>query len=163
LFSSQWKGSEGEGLIMTISRDARVRFGAAAAFAVVFFGGVAVGFAVDRAASPAAEADVEATEAEENDDPAPSGWIIDQIEMDEAQRAQVDSLLKHYGKRMTELQKSFHPRYRALVDSTNQSLRSLLTADQIARYDALEAERLQWKSRQNSNASTPNDTSRAGH
>jgi hypothetical protein len=79
--------------------------------------------------------------------------------MDQAQRAEVDSLLKHYGRRMTELQKSFHPRYRALVDSTNQSLRTLLSEEQLARYDELEAERLQWRSRQNSNAAQ-NDTTK---
>lgn len=146
---------------MTMSRDARVRFGAAAVFAVVFMGGVAVGLAVDRAASPTDESDLPAAATEKDNDPAPSGWIIDQIEMDVAQRTQVDSVLRHYGKRMTELQKSFHPRYRALVDSTNQSLRSLLTSEQLARYDALEAERLQWKSRQNSNSSAQHDTARA--
>lgn len=146
---------------MTISRDTRIRFGAAAVFAVVFLGGVAVGFAVDRTAAPPPVPAQTAGESEQDNDPAPSGWIIDQIEMSDAQRAQVDSLLKHYGKRMTELQKSFHPRYRALVDSTNQSLRSLLTAEQAARYDALEAERLQWKSRQESKNSSQSGTNQS--
>jgi hypothetical protein len=139
---------------MSISRDTRIRLSAAAAFAVVFGGGMAVGFALDREGAnldlPGASTASTATQRES--DPAPSGWIIDQIEMDQAQRAEVDSLLKHYGRRMTELQKSFHPRYRALVDSTNQSLRTLLSEEQLARYDALEAERLQWRSRQNANA-----------
>jgi hypothetical protein len=145
---------------MSISRDTRVRLSAAAAFAVVFIGGVAVGFAFDRG-GPIAEdpgTAVAAGEAEKDNDPAPSGWVIDQIEMDMAQRAQVDSVLKHYGKRMTALQKSFHPSYRALVDSTNQSLRALLSEEQLARYDALEAERLQWRSRQNSSSSAGRDS-----
>jgi len=139
---------------MSMTRDSRIRLSAAAAFAVVFGGGVAVGFALDReGANRDLPGDTSAATATQREsDPAPSGWIIDQIEMDQAQRAEVDSVLKHYGRRMTDLQKSFHPRYRALVDSTHQSLRLLLSEEQVARYDALEAERLQWRSRQNSNA-----------
>jgi hypothetical protein len=146
---------------MSISRDTRIRLSAAAALAVVFGGGMAVGFVLDRegASLDLPRETTAATATEKESDPAPSGWIIDQIEMDQAQRAEVDSLLKHYGRRMTELQKSFHPRYRALVDSTNQSLRTLLSEEQLARYDELEAERLQWRSRQNSNAAQ-NDTTK---
>jgi len=147
---------------MSMTRESRVRLGAAAAFIIVFGGGVAVGFAFDRGSATIPSSGEASTagqaEAEDRDDPRPSGWIIDKIEMDAEQRAEVDSVLRHYGRRMTELQKSFQPRYRALVDSTNQSLRGLLSEEQIARYDELEAERLQWRSRQNSNSSRQDES-----
>jgi hypothetical protein len=140
-----------------MTRETRVRLSAAAAFVVVFSGGVAVGLAFDRGATNAElpSGSASAAESVREDDPAPSGYIIDQIEMDEAQRIQVDAVLRHGEKRMTELQKSFHPMWRAVVDSTNQSIRALLSPEQLARYDALEAERLQWRSRQNSKSTAP--------
>lgn len=129
---------------MSITREARVRLGAIAALSIVFAGGVAVGFAFDRAVEePAVSAEDVAVEEPKKTDPPPNGWIIDRIEMSQEQRSQVDSVLHHYGKRMMELQKAFHPRFRSLVDSTNQAVRAILDEEQLARYDALELERKQ--------------------
>ena len=149
---------------MEISRNARVKWGAAAAFVVVFGGGMALGFALDRGivAAPSAPTESALTSEPDKNDSSGSGWIIDQIEMGPEQRARVDSVLGHYGKRMTELQKSFHPRYRALVDSTNQALRALLDEEQAARYEELERERKAERDRQNADSSNKGNGGGAG-
>jgi hypothetical protein len=123
-----------------MNRDLKVRGGAAAVLAVLFAAGTALGIAVARerragADDPVpAEGRVSAGRAEASQD-----WMIDRLELTPAQRSAVDSVVEHFGARMSSLQKEYRPRYHAIVDSASQSLRSLLDEEQRARYDSLQA------------------------
>jgi hypothetical protein len=123
---------------MIFTRDRKVRLGAAAVLAGVFVAGVAVGFAVEWRTHPPDPA-VETSADSDRDDSPPSDWIIDRLEMEADQKATIDSVLTEYGRRMGMLQREYGPRFRALVDSANRSLMGLLTEEQRAQYDSIEA------------------------
>jgi hypothetical protein len=123
-----------------MNQELKVRGGAAAVLALVFVAGTAVGLAWNRNGADASPEAVQATQDEpQGRIQPPNGWIIDRLDLSSEQKVGVDSVLDHYGARMSGLQKSYRPRYRALVDSTVQALRGLLTEEQLDRYDSLEA------------------------
>lgn len=128
----------------------RTKLAAAAVLVSVFGAGVAVGFALDRGmarASAGERGEVRAEARDARPDGEGERWIIDRIGLSAGQRAEVDSVIRHYGGRMTDLQKEFRPKYRAVVDSTNEAVRELLDEDQRARYDELAEQRRERRDR----------------
>jgi hypothetical protein len=135
---------------MSLSRDTRVRYAAGAVLVATFTGGLALGFALDRGvAQVAPERAAREDRRRVDPGPPPNEWIIDRLEMGADQRARVDSLLGHFGAQISVLQREYRPRFEAVVDSANRSLRELLTEDQILRYDSLEAEQARRRGRGN--------------
>lgn len=130
---------------MRIDREFQVRFAAGAVLVLVFAAGTALGLVLARNPQPAPppEVAVEPSAPEfESARPTqpPNGWIIDRLELEAPRRVLVDSVLDHFGATMSRIQKDYRPRYRAVVDSTNQAIRELLTEEQRARYDSMNAE-----------------------
>jgi hypothetical protein len=123
-----------------MNRDLKVRGGAAAVLAILFAAGTALGLAVARERRPGeddfmpAEGLVSAGRSQPSQD-----WMIDRLALTPAQRTAIDSVVEHFGARMSSLQKEYRPRYRAIVDSASQALRALLDEEQRARYDSLQA------------------------
>lgn len=123
-----------------MNQDLKVRGGAAAVLALVFVAGTAVGLALDRNGSEGEPSVAEAADSAPQDRAQPpNGWIIDRLDLSAEQQTAIDSVVEHYGTRMSDLQKAYRPHYRALVDSTVQALRELLNPEQLDRYDSLEA------------------------
>jgi hypothetical protein len=118
-----------------------VRIAAGAVLSVVFVAGLLLGFALDP--------DLVARSAEGGErvgdrrgdfsPPPPGGWFIDRLEMTDAQRAEVDSIVSHFTVHMGDLQREYRPRFMAVVDSVNDALRAVLTPPQLAEYDSLAA------------------------
>lgn len=135
-----------------MNQELKVRGAAAAVVALVFVAGTAVGLAWHRGKGGQEEVEAAqvASDAPQGRSQAPSGWIIDRLDLSANQQAAVDSVLDHYGERMSDLQKAYRPRYRALVDSTVQDLRDLLTEEQLLRYDSLEVRAERRRSRDDS-------------
>jgi hypothetical protein len=123
-----------------MNRDLKVKGGAAAVLAILFAAGIALGFAVarDQALTVGDPASDDGNLSAGRPQP-PEDWMIDHLELDPVQRAQVDSVVEHFGARMSSLQKEYRPRYRAIVDSAAHALRGLLTEEQLAQYDSLQA------------------------
>jgi hypothetical protein len=123
-----------------MNRDLKVKGGAAAVLAILFAAGMALGFAMADDGSRgvldplAAEGPVAVGRSQ-----PPQDWMIDQLDLTPPERAAVDSVVEHFGARMSSLQKEYRPRYRAIVDSASHALRALLTAEQRALYDSLQA------------------------
>jgi hypothetical protein len=123
-----------------MNHDLKVRGGAAAVLLILFAAGTALGLAVGgeprtpEAAPMPGEGRVSAGRSEPSEE-----WIVDRLDLTPAQRTAVDSVVAHFGARMSSLQKEYRPRYRAIVDSASQALRDLLNEEQQARYDSLQA------------------------
>ena len=136
---------------MALGNGRRARLGATVVLTAVFALGIAAGAGLNReeqATAPDPETRV-STEPTGRTEP-PNEWIIDRMNLSMDQRAQVDSVVQHYGSRMSELQKAYRPQYRAIVDSTDGALRSLLGGEQLLRYDSLSAAAARWRARNRS-------------
>ena len=123
-----------------MSRELRIRVGAAAVLMLVFGAGIALGFSLDGRGQPSVQSTLPSLGPLADDASAPSDWIVDRLDLSAQQRAAVDSIVQHYGAKMGALQKKYRPLYRAIVDSTADALRALLDEHQRATYDSLEAE-----------------------
>jgi len=137
---------------MGLGRSVTVRLGAAAVLAAVFGLGTAAGIALDgnEGATSPDDSGVRATTAPRDRTEPPNEWIIDRLNLSVEQRAQVDSVVAYYGSRMSALQKQYRPQYRAIVDSTDGALKSLLDGGQLIRYDSLSAAAARWRARNRS-------------
>jgi hypothetical protein len=123
-----------------MNRDVKVKGGAAAVLAILFAAGMALGFALADDGSRWARGPLSAEHSASADtSQPPHDWMIDQLDLTPPERAAVDSVVEHFGGRMSSLQKEYRPRYRAIVDSASHALRALLTDEQRARYDSLQA------------------------
>jgi Spy/CpxP family protein refolding chaperone len=119
----------------------RVRLAAGAVVGAVFLAGLVLGFALDRGvAQPATDGVARMGERRGDFAPPPSGWIIDRLDMTDAQRAAVDSVVQHYAVYMGDLQREYRPRFQTVMDSANRALREVLTPEQLAQYDSIQAE-----------------------
>lgn len=69
------------------------------------------------------------------------GRIIDGVGLDPTQQAQVDSILVHFRTEMEALNEEFRERFdplnRAIIQSARDSIKSILTEDQVRLYDSL--------------------------
>lgn len=133
---------------MDSPRESRVRLAAAVTLLGVFAAGAALGFALERYEAPIRSEPGETVRADREDRAgAPNDWIIDHMDLTARQRVQVDSIVSHYGSRMSRFQKEYRPKYQAIVDSTDRALRALLTPQQIVRYDSLTVVSARWRAR----------------
>jgi hypothetical protein len=136
-------------------RETAIRFGAAAALAALFAAGTALGMALERN-RPVADSASELPQPLRRDRPEPpNAWTIDRLDLTQDQRARVDSVVRHYGARMSALQKEYRPRYRSIVDSTHGALKVLLSPEQEVRYDSLTAAAERWRARNRSDRAVP--------
>jgi Spy/CpxP family protein refolding chaperone len=122
--------------------ETRVKLLTAAVLLMVFGAGFAVGLALDRSFAVAGTIEVsESAKADEQgDEPRSGGSIIDQLDLSEIQRVQVDSVLDEFQRRMSTFQREYRPRYWALVDSSRAEVRQLLNQEQALLHDSLTAE-----------------------
>lgn len=67
--------------------------------------------------------------------------VFDRLDLTPEQRARVDSTLERRRRQMDAVWSRVEPDIRAIVDSTRQEIRGTLTAEQLAAYDSLLAER----------------------
>ena len=131
---------------MTMETRHRTLLATAAILVLVFGAGVLAGMVLDRglAAAPARdEVVVDAgTEAEEE---SPRRYMFEQVGLSAEQRQVVDSLVVIHRSRMSALRKQFSeeydPQYRAIVLSTRDAIKEVMTPEQAAMYDSLAAER----------------------
>ena len=125
-----------------MNRDLKVRGGAAAVLVVLFAAGTAFGLAVGRTVGEAGgtpgSGPLDGPLSLGPSEPSKE-WIVDRLDLSPVQRIAVDSVVEHFGHRMSSLQKEYRPRYRAIVDSASHALRALLTEEQRVRYDSLQA------------------------
>jgi hypothetical protein len=71
--------------------------------------------------------------------------IVEQVGLDEAQKAQVDSIVAHYREKMrglqeelqAEIEAAYTPRYRGLVEETRDRIKAVLSPAQRVMYDSL--------------------------
>lgn len=74
-------------------------------------------------------------------EPERRGRMIDQVGLDAEQRIEVDRIVEHYRVRMRELEKEFQDAYRPrrgeIIQQTRDSLKTMLSPDQVILYDSL--------------------------
>ncbi len=67
--------------------------------------------------------------------------MIDQVGLDDELRQRVNQVIEHFGGRMDaldrELRKEYRPRQQMIVRAARDSIRTLLSEEQLARYDSL--------------------------
>ncbi len=144
---------------MRMPSSKRARLMTLAVLFLVFVSGFLVGFALDRSltAGPAAdEAETQADRRDRDDDDDDRRdkrrrYVIDRVELGPEQRSRVDSIIAFHRQRTKELSEEFEeeyrPRYRQIVSSTRESIKSVLTEEQAATYDSLLEERSRHRSR----------------
>lgn len=129
---------------MALETLQRTRLATAAILVLVFGSGVLLGLVLDRSldAAPAngvavAEADTDA----DTDDESPRRYMFEQVGLTPEQRAVIDSLVVGHRASMSALRKQFSaeydPRYRAIVESTRESIKQVMTPEQAAMYDSI--------------------------
>lgn len=128
-----------------VSTSFRVRIAAVGTLVMVFGAGLVMGLALDRSVAQAAPEEPAATGSEPDSDPEEErnqrrGWIIERVDLSEAQRGEVDAVLEQFRERISRLAEDHQTRYWATVDSTRDVLRAILDEDQRAMYDSLLAE-----------------------
>lgn len=116
--------------------SARPRLVGFGLLAVTFVVGALAGAAVDRvlAVPPPPPPTQESTEAENDEG---RRYIIDRVEMSEAQRASIDSILEQRSLRMRAVWNEVEPRMDAITDSARADIMGVLDAEQRAEYEAL--------------------------
>lgn len=144
---------------MKMPSSKRARLMTLAVLFLVFVSGFLVGFALDRSltAGPAGdevEAQADRRDRDDDDDDRRDKrrrYVIDRVELGPEQRSRVDSIIAFHRQRTRELSEEFEdeyrPRYREIVSSTRESIKSVLTEEQAATYDSLLGERARHRSR----------------
>jgi Spy/CpxP family protein refolding chaperone len=145
---------------MSLEPGMKTRLATILILLLVLVSGAVLGVAVDHslearaAASPsesragASRRSGEARAEEEGQSSGRRRLIVEQVDLNDVQRAQVDSIFTHYRQEMralqdelqTELQAAFTPRYRGLVEETRDRIKEVLTPEQRVVYDSLLAE-----------------------
>ena len=148
-----------------MANGSRVRLLSMVVLALVFVSGVVVGVALDRralasaaateATDQVADADTPNDENESGDDEERRVPMYERVGLTDEQSARIDSIVGHHRQAMRDLENEFedeyqamrdlqreyrnayNPRYWAIVDATRSAIRSVLDADQAARYDSL--------------------------
>ncbi|TVP56113.1 MAG: hypothetical protein EA351_08855 [Gemmatimonadales bacterium] len=112
---------------------------------LVFVGGMVVGVALDRSVADAAPvsnvSDVRQV-APEVTTPLREGrgWVIDQIELNEDQRAEVEEVIMRWIDEMNQRVQSCEASYQEVIDGARAEVRERLTDEQRAEFDAVLAE-----------------------
>ena len=93
--------------------------------------------------------------------------VIHEIGLDPETRAQVDEIISHFGSRTRALDREFReayrPRQRALIGQARDSIRSVLTPEQVAVYDSLLAVRYDGRGRDGSRGRGPREGNGRSH
>lgn len=112
---------------------------------VVFGAGLALGFAADRSlgAEPAIQAEAVDSAASDSTQ-SRRRPMYEQVGPTEAQKIQIDSIVRDYRGAMkslhAEFRAAYNPRYQALIEETREAIRGVLTTEQAQAYDSLVAE-----------------------
>lgn len=98
---------------------------------VTFVAGALTGAAVDRVLN--AEGADRVTRTRTGGEEA--RYVIDQVEMSEAQRREIDAILEQRAERMQTVWKEASPRLEAITDSARMEIMQALTPEQRAEYE----------------------------
>lgn len=114
----------------------RVRLLGFSLLAITFVAGALAGAAIDRAVGDEPQAS-EAQQDRRGDDQRGRSWLIDRVEMSDAQRASIDSILELRAQRMRAVWREVEPQLDAISDSARAEIMDVLTPEQRAEYDKL--------------------------
>ncbi|MDX1676169.1 MAG: hypothetical protein R3314_15345 [Longimicrobiales bacterium] len=112
----------------------RVRLLGFGLLAVTFVVGALAGAAIDRVVL--SDAPEEVREERRDDGGRDRSYIIDRVEMSDAQRAAIDSILERRADRMRAVWHEVEPRLDAITDSARAEIMAVLTPEQRAEYEA---------------------------
>ncbi len=118
----------------------KARMVAGTALVLLFGSGIVVGLAWNQTASAGPTEEVR-TEERSRSRGRRRRMIVDNVGLSAVQKSAVDSLVVFHRQLMSDLDKEFQPRYRALIHDLREEIKQVLTDDQRIRYDVLLAER----------------------
>lgn len=105
--------------------------------AVTFLVGALAGTAVDRVARDDAPAAESRDDDRQDDGDRDRRYIIDRVDMSDAQRTAIDSILERRVRRMRAVWREVEPRLDAITDSARADIMEVLTPEQEAEYEKL--------------------------
>ena len=114
----------------------RVRLLGFGVLAVTFIAGALAGAAIDRAVVDEDRDEVRKERRDDEDDRRRS-YIIEKVEMSDAQRAAIDSILERRADRMRAVWHEVEPQLDAISDSARSEIMGVLTPEQRAEYEEL--------------------------
>ena len=115
----------------------RVRLLGFGLLAVTFVVGALAGAAIDRAVVGDPEERPRQERRDDDDGDRRRSFIIDRVEMSDAQRQTVDSILERRADRMRAVWREVEPRFHAISDSARSEIMEVLTPEQRAEYEEL--------------------------
>lgn len=118
----------------------RVRLLGFSLLGITFLAGALAGAAIDRVIgeeAPPAEARQDRRDGGSRD----RSYLIDRVEMSDAQRASIDSILELRAQRMRAVWREVEPQLDAISDSARAEILAVLTPEQRAQYDELREKR----------------------
>ncbi|HJR63638.1 MAG TPA: hypothetical protein VJ803_08030 [Gemmatimonadaceae bacterium] len=128
----------------------RPRLIAVALLSAVFAAGVAVGYTLHRLMRPQLQMRSAIT--------ADMSGVLEKLDLTPAQRAQADSIFERRAPATEATMHEVAGRLRAISDSLDRELRSILTAEQRARLDSLRSRATMMVKRKSSTGTTRVDT-----
>lgn len=105
---------------------------------VTFVAGALTGAAVDRVLTAG---EVDGGDRARTRDGDRRSYVIDQVEMDEVQRQDIDAILERRSNRMRSVWKEVSPHLEAITDSARLEIMQVLTPEQRAEYERRLSER----------------------
>lgn len=114
----------------------RVRLLGFGLLGITFLAGALAGAAIDRVVGDEAPP-AEARQERRDDDGRRRSYLIDRVEMSDAQRASIDSILELRAQRMRAVWREVEPQLDAISDSARAEIMAVLTPEQRAEYDKL--------------------------
>lgn len=113
----------------------RVRLLGFGVLAVAFIAGGLAGAAIDRAITNPTRAEARQGRAESGD--RERSYIIDRVDMSDAQRASIDSILDRRVQRMRAVWRDVSPQLNAITDSARTEIMEVLTPTQREEYESM--------------------------
>lgn len=115
----------------------RVRLLGFGLLAVAFVVGALAGAAIDRAVVDDGPPERSRQERhDDDDDHRRRSYVIDRVEMSDAQREDIDSILERRADRMRAVWREVEPRLDAITDSARSEIMEVLSPEQRAEYEA---------------------------
>lgn len=138
----------------------RVRLLGLGVLAVTFIAGALAGAAIDRVVSEETGGE---SRVERRDDGRERSYIIDRVDMSDAQRSAIDSILDRRVHRMRAVWREVEPQLDAITDSARSEIMQVLTPEQRAEYESmLDRRRGDRRSDEAGGEAGAEDTSRSG-
>lgn len=128
---------------MTMEPFKKARLASLAVLLVVVAAGFLLGVAWDRtrvSTPPESAEEVRDDDDEDRDGRGRRSLIVEKVGLSAQQKEQVDSIVAVHRERMEALQEEVAPRYRSIIETTRESIKEVLTAEQRSEYDSLLAE-----------------------